>query len=32
VTERVPIEIPPNPHNERYLETKSHKLGHYLNL
>jgi 3,4-dihydroxy 2-butanone 4-phosphate synthase/GTP cyclohydrolase II len=32
VVERVPIEIPPNPYNERYLETKSHKLGHYLHL
>ncbi|MCS7336885.1 MAG: bifunctional 3,4-dihydroxy-2-butanone-4-phosphate synthase/GTP cyclohydrolase II [Verrucomicrobiae bacterium] len=30
VVERVPIRIPPNPHNERYLKTKRKKLGHLL--
>src|ERR1700686_2384109 len=30
VVERVPIRIPPNPHNERYLKTKRDKLGHLL--
>jgi 3,4-dihydroxy 2-butanone 4-phosphate synthase/GTP cyclohydrolase II len=28
IVETVPIEIRPNPHNERYLETKRDKLGH----
>ncbi len=32
VVERVPIEIPPNPENYRYLSTKRHKLGHLLHL
>mgnify|MGYP000128355480 CR=1 FL=1 len=30
VTQRVPIVIPPNPHNENYLSTKASKLGHIL--
>jgi len=30
VVERVPIKIPSNPHNERYLKTKKEKLGHLL--
>lgn len=30
ITEQVPIKIKPNPHNERYLETKRTKLGHLL--
>ena len=30
VVERVPINIPSNPHNERYLQTKKDKLGHLL--
>ncbi len=28
VTETVPIEAVPNPHNEKYLQTKRDKLGH----
>jgi len=32
VVSRVPIEVPPNPENYRYLVTKRHKLGHLLNL
>jgi 3,4-dihydroxy 2-butanone 4-phosphate synthase / GTP cyclohydrolase II len=27
---RVPIQIPPNPHNARYFKTKREKLGHFL--
>lgn len=30
VVERVPIRMPSNPHNERYLNTKRDKLGHLL--
>jgi 3,4-dihydroxy 2-butanone 4-phosphate synthase/GTP cyclohydrolase II len=30
VVEQVPIEVPPNAENERYLETKRAKLGHRL--
>lgn len=30
IVERVPLKIDPNPHNIRYLETKSKKLGHML--
>lgn len=30
VVERVPIEIPPRTHNEKYLRTKKSKLGHIL--
>jgi GTP cyclohydrolase II len=26
----VPIQIPPNQHNRRYLRTKREKLGHLL--
>jgi 3,4-dihydroxy 2-butanone 4-phosphate synthase / GTP cyclohydrolase II len=32
VVERVPLEIPPNPRNRRYLETKKEKMGHLLKL
>lgn len=31
ITERVPLVIPPNPFNERYLDAKEEKLGHILN-
>ena len=30
VVETVPIEIPSNPHNERYLRTKRDRMGHTL--
>ncbi|HEY7472734.1 MAG TPA: bifunctional 3,4-dihydroxy-2-butanone-4-phosphate synthase/GTP cyclohydrolase II [Gemmatimonadota bacterium] len=30
ITEHVPIEVEPGPHNRRYLETKRDKLGHTL--
>jgi len=30
VVEQVPIEVPPNAENQRYLETKRSKLGHRL--
>jgi 3,4-dihydroxy 2-butanone 4-phosphate synthase/GTP cyclohydrolase II len=30
VVEQVPIEVPPNAENRRYLETKREKLGHRL--
>jgi 3,4-dihydroxy 2-butanone 4-phosphate synthase / GTP cyclohydrolase II len=30
IVETVPIEINPNPHNERYLQTKRDKLGHEI--
>ncbi|HIE04492.1 MAG TPA: bifunctional 3,4-dihydroxy-2-butanone-4-phosphate synthase/GTP cyclohydrolase II [Candidatus Latescibacteria bacterium] len=30
IVERVPIEVPPNPYNMRYLETKRDKLGHLI--
>ncbi|MBI5202452.1 MAG: hypothetical protein HY925_12750, partial [Elusimicrobia bacterium] len=32
VVGRVPIQIPSNRQNERYLETKKRKLGHLLEL
>jgi len=32
IVERVPIEIPSNPWNTRYLETKRDKLGHLLQV
>jgi 3,4-dihydroxy 2-butanone 4-phosphate synthase/GTP cyclohydrolase II len=30
MVERVPVEVPSNPHNHRYLATKRDKLGHVL--
>ncbi|HMH21104.1 MAG TPA: bifunctional 3,4-dihydroxy-2-butanone-4-phosphate synthase/GTP cyclohydrolase II [Puia sp.] len=30
IVETVPIEINPNPHNEKYLQTKRDKLGHEI--
>jgi len=30
IVENVPIEIEPNPHNEKYLQTKRDKLGHEI--
>jgi 3,4-dihydroxy 2-butanone 4-phosphate synthase / GTP cyclohydrolase II len=30
VTEQVPIEHTPNPHNEEYLRTKALRMGHML--
>ena len=30
ITEQVPLKSAPNPHNERYLETKRDKMGHMI--
>ncbi|MDX1904322.1 MAG: bifunctional 3,4-dihydroxy-2-butanone-4-phosphate synthase/GTP cyclohydrolase II [Thermonemataceae bacterium] len=30
IVETIPIEIPPNPHNQKYLETKRDKMGHQI--
>jgi len=30
IVETIPIQIPSNPHNEKYLNTKRDKLGHSL--
>ena len=32
IVEQLPIIIPPNEHNERYLRTKQDKLGHLLDF
>lgn len=32
IVENVPLEIEPNEHNEHYLRTKKHKMGHFLDL
>ncbi len=32
ITENIPLEIPSNSHNERYLAAKRDKMGHNLNL
>jgi 3,4-dihydroxy 2-butanone 4-phosphate synthase/GTP cyclohydrolase II len=31
IVERIPLEIPPNSNNEKYLKTKRDRLGHLLN-
>lgn len=31
ISEIVPLEITPNPYNERYMETKKNRMGHILN-
>ena len=30
VLERIPLEMPHNPHNQKYLATKAGKLGHLM--
>jgi len=30
IVQRVPLKIPPNPHNEKYLRTKKEQMGHLL--
>jgi GTP cyclohydrolase II len=30
IVKRVPIQVPPNGHNSRYLKAKKDKLGHLL--
>ena len=30
IVERVPLEIAANPHNKKYLKTKTRKLGHFM--
>jgi 3,4-dihydroxy 2-butanone 4-phosphate synthase/GTP cyclohydrolase II len=30
ITERVPLEVPSNPHNIEYLRTKRDRMGHLL--
>jgi 3,4-dihydroxy 2-butanone 4-phosphate synthase/GTP cyclohydrolase II len=30
IVEQIPLNIPSNPHNERYLETKRVRMGHLL--
>lgn len=32
IAERIPLVIPPNKFNERYLGTKEQKLGHMLHI
>ncbi len=32
IVDNVPIEIPPNEHNCKYMKTKRDKMGHYLEL
>jgi 3,4-dihydroxy 2-butanone 4-phosphate synthase/GTP cyclohydrolase II len=30
IVKQIPIRVPPNPHNEKYLRTKREKMGHLL--
>ena len=30
IVEQVPISLPPNPHNQKYLDTKKNRMGHTL--
>ncbi len=30
IVEQIPISLPSNPHNEKYLETKRLRMGHTL--
>jgi 3,4-dihydroxy 2-butanone 4-phosphate synthase/GTP cyclohydrolase II len=32
IVERIPLEIPPNEVNKRYLKTKKEKMGHILEM
>jgi len=32
IIERIPLEIQPNEHNHKYLETKQNKMGHNLHI
>jgi 3,4-dihydroxy 2-butanone 4-phosphate synthase/GTP cyclohydrolase II len=32
IVETIPLEVPPNEHNQFYLETKRDKMGHFLNI
>jgi 3,4-dihydroxy 2-butanone 4-phosphate synthase/GTP cyclohydrolase II len=32
IAERIPLEFPPNEHNEKYLHTKCRKMGHILHI
>ncbi len=32
IVESIPLEIPPNEHNQFYLETKRNRMGHFLNI
>ena len=32
IAARLPHHLPPNPHNRFYLETKTAKMGHYLDI
>ena len=32
IVENVPIEVPPNKYNLRYLQTKKQRMGHTLHL
>lgn len=32
IVENIPLEVTPNPHNQKYLETKRDKMGHLLSF